>query len=103
MASGSRAAFTPGVRTFLCACIFCLGIHFLVNDLAVFNLNVSARPLAGKSAALRTIDNDHQEDGFLKDGLNLRDGFPGLTQPIFNQPVYASQRAISPLYPPPKA
>src|SRR5512145_225816 len=102
MAKGSRAALSPGVRAFLCACIFSLGIHFLVNDLAMFNFNTSARPLAGKTASLRIADNDHQEDGYLKNGLHLQGGSPGLTQPVFNQPVIASHRAISPLYPPPK-
>src|SRR5512138_2035760 len=102
--SGKRArgSLAPGVRFFLCACVFCLGIHFLVNDLAFFNLSAAGRGPASKTASLRIADNDHQEDGFSgwqPAGL----GGLGLTLPLLNQPVFVLNRAISPLFSPPKA
>jgi hypothetical protein len=92
----------PGVRFFLFACVFCLGIHFLVTDLAFFNFN-AARSLHSKPASLRISDNDHQEDDFSKGRLAGMDGSLRLTLPLFNQPVYELNRAISPLFSPPKA
>lgn len=99
----ARPQLATGLRIFLCACIFCLAIHFLVNDMAIQSLNHSLKSVPGKTTSLRFTDNDHQEDDFSKLARMASGDVHGLTLPLFTQPVFASNRAISPLYLPPKA
>lgn len=106
MSSSDRPAWgsgMAGLRFCLGICTFCLGVHFLVTDLAFFTLNATIRNLPGKTASLRIADNDHQEDDFSRSGLAAPGDARGPTLPVFNQPVFASNRAISPLFLPPKA
>ena len=98
----SPAPIPLEIRLFLGACIFCLGIHFLVNDLAIFNLDALIRHLPGKTASFRIADNDHQEDQFLRSGPTSAGHSLGLTLPGFSQPFYPLSRSISPLFSPPK-
>ena len=56
----SPAPISLGIRFFLGACICCMGIHFLVDDLAVFNGTAFIRQPAGKAVSARVADNDHQ-------------------------------------------